>query len=192
MSRKKGPLPRFTETHVNMVLNRIAKYGRVGRKQLTEDLGIGEGSMRTILNQLKKQNLITSSRGGHEITRKGKQIIEKPAKFTRLDADDITVGEVDVATLVKGAAARVKSGIEQRDEAIKVGADGATVLILRAGKLQFPDGFRIVNPKLDRALTDIFKPDEGDVIVIGTANDVVKAEIGARAAAHSLVKSKYS
>ena len=112
--------------------------------------------MRTILNQLKKQSLITSSRGGHALTAKGRRALGKPLKFMQVDAGNLTVGEVDVATIVRGAAAKVKKGIEQRDEAIKAGADGATVLVFKAGKLQFPDGFTKVDEKVGKIDQDIW------------------------------------
>lgn len=186
-----GPLPRFAETHVRMALELIASHQRIGRKQLAEELGVGEGSMRTILNQLKKRGLITSSRGGHSLTAKGKRVLGKPFEFVRVDVGNLTVGEVSIATIVKGVAAKVKRGIEQRDEAIKAGADGATVLIFREGKLRFPDGFFEVKKKAGDALIEALRPREGDVIVIGTAGDAVKAEAGAKAAARGLAKSHY-
>jgi len=186
MSPQKGPIPHFAEIHVRRALDLIAKYGRVGRKQLTEELGVGEGSMRTILNQLKKQGLITSSRGGHALTANGKRSLGKPFKFVQIDAGSLTVGEFDIAAIVRGAAKKVKRGIEQRDEAIKAGADGATVLVFKRGKLKFPDGFLDVNRELSSTLVNIFKPREGDVIVIGTAGDARNAEGGARAAVSSL------
>ena len=185
MTSAVGPLPRFAEVHVRMALELIAKHKTIGRKHLAKKLGVGEGSMRTILNQLKKQSLITSSRGGHTLTAKGGRALGKPLKFMQVDAGDLTVGEVDVATIVRGAAANVKKGIEQRDGAIKAGADGATVLIFKAGKLQFPDGFTKVDEKVGR-LIKTFGPRDGDVVIIGTGRDVAKAESGARAAARTL------
>lgn len=181
-----GPLPRFAEVHVRKALELISKHGRVGRKQLAEELGIGEGSMRTILSQLKTQGLITSSRGGHALTAKGKRSLGKPLEFVQIDAGNFTVGEVDVAAIVRGAAKKVKRGIEQRDEAIKVGAQGATVLVFQRGKLQFPDRFTRVEKGLAESLIKTFTPREGDVIIIGTAQDLAKAEEGAKAAARSL------
>lgn len=186
MPRAIGPLPRFAEVHVRRALELIAEHGRIGRKQLAEELGVGEGSMRTILNQLKKRGLITSSRGGHALTPKGKRFLGKPFEFVQIDAGDLTVGRVDVVTIVRGAARKVKRGIEQRDEAIKVGAMGATVLIFRREKFQFPDGFLKIGKELSDTLRKIFKPREGDVIVIGSAGNAAKAEEGARAAARSL------
>ncbi|MDI6643083.1 MAG: DUF4443 domain-containing protein [Candidatus Hodarchaeaceae archaeon] len=191
MSQQKGPLPRFSEIHVRMALDLVAKHGRVGRKQLTEELGVGEGSIRTILNQLKERGLITSSRGGHALTAKGRRSLGKPFELIQVDVGSLTVDKVNVATIVRGAAAKVKRGIEQRDEAIKVGATGATVLIFRGGKLQFPDGFLKVGKRSTEVLMKSFNPREGDVIIIGSARDVVTAEAGAKAAARSLASLRY-
>jgi DNA-binding PadR family transcriptional regulator len=175
---------------VRRALEIIAERGRVGRKQLARELGIGEGSVRTILRRLETRGLITSSRGGHSITAKGRRELGRTSGYVRVDAGDLTVGEVDVATIVKGAAAMVRRGIEQRDEAIKAGADGATVLIFKEGKLQFPDGFLEVPQEVGKMLIEIFKPKEGDVIIIGSAKDEFTAEVGARAAARTLARSK--
>ncbi|KUO40025.1 MAG: hypothetical protein AVW05_01210 [Hadesarchaea archaeon DG-33] len=166
MPRVIGPLPRFAEVHVRRALELIAKHKRIGRKQLAGELGVGEGSMRTILNQLKKQD-----------------------EFVQVDTGDLTVGKIDVATIVRGAAKKIKRGIEQRDEAIKVGAQGATVLVFKRGKLQFPDEFIKMGKKNSETIIKTFKPREGDVIIISTADDVLSAETGARAAARTLVKS---
>ena len=190
MPPKKGPLPRFAEVHVREALELIAKYDRIGRKDLANELRIGEGSMRTVLNQLKKRDLITSSRGGHALTTNGRRALGKPLEFVKVDAGDLTVGEVDVATVVREAAAKVKKGIEQRDEAIKAGSAGATVLIFKNGKLQFPDRFIEVEKKVSETIIKTLKPQEGDAIVIGTADNVVSAKAGARAAARTLTTTR--
>lgn len=183
-----GPLPRFAEIQVERALELIAEYGTIGRKKLAEELSVGEGSVRTILNRLKREGLITSSRKGHTLTPKGRRKLRmKVEKFVQIDAGDLTVGEVDIATIVRGAASGVKRGIEQRDEALKAGADGATVFVFRRGKLQFPDGFMDIEKGLAKVLIETFSPREGDVIVVGSGKDMVKAERGALAAARSLV-----
>ena len=190
MPRAIGPLPRFADAHVKMALELIGKHKRIGRKQLAEELGVGEGSMRTILDQLKKRGLITSSRGGHSLTAKGEHTLSKPFEFVQVNVGDLTMGKVNIATVVRGAATKVMRGIEQRDEAIKAGADGATVLIFKRGRLRFPDEFFEVKKGASDALLNVLHPREGDIVVIGSAGDAVKAEAGAKAAARSLSKSR--
>ena len=121
------------------------------------------------------------------ITAKGKRELGKALEYVQIDAGDLTVSDVDVATIVRKAAARVSRGIEQRDEAIKAGAAGATVLVYKGNKLQFPDGFQEVKREVVNKLMMTFKLREGDVIIIGSAGDALKAEAGAKAAARSLV-----
>lgn len=189
MPRAIGPLPRFADAHVKMALELIGKHKRIGRKQLAEELGVGEGSMRTILDQLKKRGLITSSRGGHSLTAKGEHTLSKPFEFVQVNVGDLTMGKVNIATVVRGAATKVMRGIEQRDEAIKAGADGATILIYRGGRFEFP--YRVVGikkyEKVMCVIAEILKPREGDVVVIGTGKDALKAELGAIAAAKTLL-----
>lgn len=182
-----GPLPRFTDAQIRRALELIAERKGIGRKQLAKEVGIGEGSIRTILNRLKERSFITSNRSGQLITAKGKRELGKTLEYVQIDAGDLTVGDVDVATIVRKSAAGVNRGIEQRDEAIKAGAAGATVLVYKGGKLQFPDDFQEVKREVVNKLMIAFKPREGDVIIIGSAQDSVKAEAGAKAAARSLV-----
>ncbi|MEM2674865.1 MAG: DUF4443 domain-containing protein [Candidatus Hadarchaeales archaeon] len=181
----RGPLPRFGEVHVRRALEEM-EGGRISRKELCRRLGLGEGSVRSILKKLKREGLVTSSRAGHTLTRRGRLRLGRPLAFLRVEAGGLTVGKVDVATVVRGAANRVRKGVEQRDEAIKAGAKGATVLIFRKGRFEIP-GLRFkVDRKLARELVDHFRLRDGDVVVIGTGDDLLSAEEGARAAASSL------
>ncbi len=191
-AKERGPLPKFGEVHVRRTLELLQRYRRIGRKRLAEKLGIGEGSVRTILKKLKREGLIRGSHGGHTLTRAGERRLGKPPELLPIDAGPLTVGRCNVATVVRGAAGRVRNGIEQRDEAIKVGADGATVLVFRRGRLQFPDGFADIEKKLSESLIRAFALRDGDVVIIGTAGKLRKAEEGARAAARSLMEGPES
>ncbi len=186
MPKAKGPLPRFSKTHIQMALDLISRHKRIGRQDIAKKLVIGEGSVRTILDYLKERELITSSRSGHALTDKGKSLLVKPPELVQVDVGDLTVGKVNVAAIVKGAADKVKHGIEQRDEAIKVGADGATVLVFKGGRLQFQGGFIKVGKEASQSLMKALKPEEGDAVIIGTAKDMATAEAGTRAAVLTL------
>lgn len=165
----------------------IEKNGILGRKEIAKELDLGEGSTRTVLNQLKGGGLIKSTPNGHSLTKKGgEKLVKRSEKLLSLDAGELTVGEKDVALIVKGAASKVKKGIEQRDEAIKAGADGATVLVFREGKLLVPGAQIELKTEVEVKLLKDLKPSEEDVIIIGTADDEATAEWGAIAAGESL------
>lgn len=105
--------------------------------------------------------------------------------LVEVKAKDLTLGRCDVATVVRRAAGFVGSGVELRDEAIKSGATGATVLIFRRGELQFPDGFK-VEREISEVLRDRLRLEDGDVVIIGTGADKLSAKLGAMAAAQRL------
>lgn len=49
-SRLGGPVPKFNEYHIWKALDCLDETTPVGRKRLSQLLGIGEGSTRTILS----------------------------------------------------------------------------------------------------------------------------------------------
>lgn len=144
--------------------------------------------MRTILNRLKEEGFISSTARGHVLTDKGKEELGENNQFLYFDAGDLTVGDVDVATVVRSVADKVELGIDQRDEAIKMGAQGATVLIFKDGSLKLPSSDKEIEEELKSELSEFFDPTEKDVIIIGTASDEINAERGALAAAESLLE----
>jgi len=119
----RGARPSFTEFHKWMALELIAEKKRISRKELSKWLSLGEGSVRTLLEELKKEGMVASCRSGHSLTAKGWKYLGEPLRYVQVDIRGITVGRVNVATLVRGAAEKVNP-IRQRDEAIKVGASG--------------------------------------------------------------------
>lgn len=187
-----GPAPRFTTVHLWLALDSIREHGSVSRKTLTELVGVGEGSIRTILSIFTKNKLVRISQTGARITKKGKGALESvPIQMARIETGDLTLGRFDFAVLVKGAGDRIGSGIEQRDAAIKVGALGATTIVFSKGKLMMPDSFDVEAkyPDVGSTLRRKFGLEENDVIIIGTSEDEHKAKEGALAAAFELMES---
>jgi hypothetical protein len=85
----------------------------------------------------------------------------------------------------------VKSGIEQRDAAVRAGADGAVTLVVKHGELIMPPAADSkMRPKADNAkkIQETFQPQESDAIIIAGANSEQNAEEGARAAAWTLLE----
>jgi hypothetical protein len=86
-------------------------------------------------------------------------------------------------------ASKVKSGMEQRDQAIKAGADGATTVVVNGDRLTVPVDFDLDKgrPETAWALRRLFDLSDGDVIIIGTSVSLQRAEEGAMAAAFELL-----
>ncbi len=187
---KYGPLHRFADYHVYRTLLALADGRRRGRKQLAEAVGLGEGSMRTIVEYLRDKGFVDIKQTGIKISSRGTEFVKQmPVKLERLEPSSISLGTRNVAVQVRGKAKRIGLGIEQRDAAIKAGADGATTIIVAGGKLVIPPDYYVDSETPDIAydLRRHFALNEGDVIIIGTAPTYDRAEDGALAAAFELV-----
>ena len=191
-----GRAPYFIEAHLVKALMTIDDEGTVGRMKLSKTLGLGEGTIRTLIRHLENEKLIKISKAGIALTSSGKKLTtdlkSRISKEIEIPRSSLTVGPFNVAILVKNAADAIRGGVEQRDAAIRIGALGATTLIYRRGKLNMPlveeDIFRD-QPTIYEVMISKLKPKEDDVIIIGTANDKSTAEIGAIAAALETLKA---
>lgn len=182
-----GPTPKFNAYHIWKAHEVIAKEGPIGRKTLAEVLQIGEGSTRTILNKMMREGSIESSRLGIVITERGRRKLENSGLDVRqIDLSDLTLGKFNCAVLIKAAADRVNLGCEQRDEAVRAGAVGATTLVVRKGRIVFPGDEDFPDQSLVAPLKNYFRMDDGDVIIIGSGFSYDAAEKGAVTAALSL------
>jgi len=191
-----GRSPLFTEAHVLKALEEIGSQKGVGRLKLSKELQLGEGAARTLVKHLKNEGLIEISKSGIAMSERGKKVFSSLkavlSEHVEIPYSPLTVGPFNAAVLVKSAADAVKYGLEQRDVAIMVGAKGATTLIFSKGKLIMPhvkeDVFKSSTSVRDLLLSKL-KPKEGDVIIIGSAEEKLKAEFGAKMAALQLLKS---
>jgi predicted transcriptional regulator len=190
-----GRAPSFNEAQVVKALQTIGAYGTVGRVRLSKELGLGEGVTRTILKHLKKEELIKISRQGIRFSKHGKELFSylrsKISEDIEVPNSLLTVGPFNMAVLVRNAAHGVRSGVEQRDTAIRVGAVGATTLVFSSSKLVMPcseeDVFKDI-PFIHDMLISKLSPKENDVIVIGSGENKTTAEIGAKMAVLELLK----
>lgn len=188
-----GPSPTFSVFHMLRAIELIAKKA-IGRSKLAEELAVGEGAMRTMINRLKDAGLITTSKLGCSLTSKGLKLWnEYKTVFGRkvgIEKSELTLADYNFAILVKNRGHKVKSGMEQRDAAIMVGAMGATTIMFRAERLIIPsvsDNIAKDFPKAANQMVRLLQPEENDVIVVGGADSLIKAEYGALAAAWTLV-----
>jgi hypothetical protein len=72
------------------------------------------------------------------------------------------------------------------------GAKGATTLIVHSGKITFPKEDIKIGEENEKILNNLFDLKDGDVIVIGTGNNLREAENGAAAAALTILSSSNS
>ncbi|MFT0899315.1 DUF2111 domain-containing protein [Candidatus Methanoprimaticola sp. MG2] len=179
-SRLGGPVPKFNDYHIWKALECLDSENPVGRKKLSQPLGIGEGSTRTILSQLQEQGMITIGKSGILLTERGVNF-KKTYHMDVADVSisDLTIGDKDCAVRVPRRAKDVKFGCEERDAAIKSGATGATTLIYTDGGLVFPGSDYPVETDIASKVLSLFSLKNDDVVIIGTGPTREIAEIGA-------------
>ncbi|RLF90812.1 hypothetical protein DRN43_00960 [Thermococci archaeon] len=164
MSWKRGAYPEFTLEDVVATLF-ILKEPK-GRKQISEELGLGEGSVRTLLKKLSSLGLIESKQRGHYLSEKGKIEFEKIKKLFSEPKIVSKIENMSTYALAVHNPPEFKS-IELRDEAIRFFARGAMILVVKNGEIVFPEDGRALKETLPDLARDL-KVDarEGDLIAV--------------------------
>ena len=183
-----GRSPDFTKAHILYALI-LLRDQRIGRKQLAEELHLGEGTIRTILSRLQDMGLIEISRPGVTLSDTGNEYLNAVTgvlMWKPLPDTEITVDEINWAVIVRGASSRIRLGVEQRDQALIHGATGATTMIYQKEAWVLPGIDEEVEDQILKSLSE-FDPNENDVAVIGTSSNGFTATLGALAAALDLL-----
>ena len=168
-----GPMFRFNDANVYWALHLLSDGRRMGRKRLAEEVGVGEGSMRRIIDTLKEWEFILIKQTGITITKAGQSFLNQiPIRPVDLNLKDSVMGEFQQAVLVLGVADKVNNGMEQRDEGIKVGATGGTTVVLRDGVLSIPPDWNLDenDPANAMKIRKEIGMTQNDVIIIGGGN----------------------
>ncbi len=191
----RGPLPQLTPLKVMEAVLIIEQEGPVGRRFLAQALGINDGVARGLLERLSDEGLVSVDGTGASLSRKGKTRLSEllqdlsVKKIQPLDQVELVPGRVAVAIHLANAYRPGITGILQRDEAVRAGAEGSITFGVKEGKLIVPpDGKDAaeVSPGDDSRLRRTFSPLENDMIVIGFAKDRYRALAGSLAAVFSL------
>jgi len=185
-----GPMFRFSDANIYWALHLLSDCRRVGRKKLAEMVGIGEGSMRRIIDTLKEWDFVTVKQTGITITKTGHAFLSKiPIKVVDVDLGESTVGEFSQSVLVLGVSDKIYNGMQQRDAGIKVGATGCTTVVIRDGVLLIPPDWNIDerNPVLAQSIRKETGITQSDVIIVGSADTKILAIEAAINAAFELL-----
>lgn len=181
----------FEMVHVLVTLQLIQERGHVSRHTLCKKLDLGEGTVKTLVKHLKIYDLIETDKTGTRISTKGSKLLSElllsiPAEMS-ISTCSVALGKFNYAILIKQMSYVIRSGIEQRDAAIKMNALGATTLVYKDDKFMIPNtNFNALHreQKLHTLLVDSLKPEEGDVLIIGSDNTSERAaEFAAKSAA---------
>lgn len=182
-----GPNPNFDLYHVWKCYDLLDKKGPIGRRSIAKELGLGEGSTRTLLKKLVNEGCVEETKSGATLTPTGHMKLMETgiSILTYLPWGQRAV-KFSCAVLVKNKADRVTDGREQRDNAVKGGALGAITLVVRNDRVVFPQDDRYPEKKISDAIREMNDVDDGDVIINGGGSAYADAEKGAITAALAL------
>ncbi len=180
-----GNLSNFTKTDVLRCLLKISNP--ISRSSLSKILELGEGTIRDILDILKKNGLLGSNKQGHYLSKKGANLVKKimdRISMKKISSPNIFPDKKKAALHIKDSN-RISKSYVLRDEAVKNGADGA--LILCYGKM-----LKLLDSDYKQDFSEIetqFDLGKNDIVIVAYANSYKLAEHGALAAAISLDSS---
>jgi len=178
-----GNIPNFAKVDILRCFLRFNK--NTGRQELARELGLGEGTARTILKILKSKKLLESTKKGHFLSKKGIEALNKICECLsvpkNITSQNIYPNLKKVGVLVRDVP-NLKAIYKLRDIAVKNKADGAIILKYE-DKLFAPESDYDLNHK---ELEKYFDFKNNDVLVIAFSNEKKYAENGALAIAIEL------
>jgi hypothetical protein len=192
--KPQGPSPTFERAHLLLAFLTIGENKRIGRHSLAVRAGLGEGAVRTVLKRLREEGFAGADASGCHLTPGGQKayssLTKKLSPMADIEGSRLTMGAAQVAVSVRGAGDAVKSGIEQRDSAISVGAAGATTYVVRGSRFTIPGGSddceKDFPSRAWTALRKRLKPEDGDAVILCGSNREETARLGALSAALTL------
>lgn len=186
-----GPMFRFTDANVYYALYLLAGGKKIGRKKLAELVGIGEGSMRRILEKFRDWNFIVIKQTGITITKVGLDFLDQvPLRLIDIQLNESsTVGEYTQGVLVYGVSSKIINGMEQRDAGIKAGASGCTTIVLRDNVLLIPPDWNLDehSPEIAYKIRKDSAITSDDAIIVGSGSSKIVAIEAALNAAFELL-----
>jgi predicted RecA/RadA family phage recombinase len=190
----RGPKAVFSEVHVMKSIMAIGAAKSVGRGRLGVILNLGQGEVRTLIRRMKEKDLIVVGSDGCKLTARGEREFRKLTQLlawsSEVQGRALKMGECCWAILARGAAGRLRFGIEQRDAAVRAGANGALTAVFKSGVFKLPKEETDCEKAGPRELWSAVRkagPKENDVIVVSGADGLAEAEFGALAAAITLI-----
>ena len=189
----------FEMVHVLKTLQLIQEKGHVSRHTLCKKLDLGEGTVKTLVKHLKIYDLVVTDKSGTRISTKGSKLLSElvlsmPAEMS-ISTCSIALGKFNYGILLRQMSYVIKTGIEQRDAAIKMNALGATTLVYKDKRFIIPntnfDALR-TEQNLHALLVQSLNPEEDDALIIGSYNKSERtAYFAAKSAALITIMTHY-
>lgn len=185
-----GPMFRFNDSNVYWALYVLSDGKRLGRKRLADEIGVGEGSMRRIIETLKEWDFILIKQTGITITKTGLAFLDQvPIRPVDVNLKDSVMGAYQQGVVVLGGAPKINKGMEQRDIGVRVGATGCTTVVIRDGALMIPPDWNldVHDPELAAKIREDTHITADDALIVGGSDNKYLAIEAAVSAALELI-----
>ena len=176
-------MARFTDAHIFAILDLINTRKAVSRVTMVEETGLGEGSVRSMLKVLTEWEWVTITRRGVQLTEFGRSsFLGFGLEYVQIYNRKYAVGVYQQGIIVRGGAKDVTNGMKQRDMAVRSGAEGASIFIVKEGKMIFPANWDLdeQDPKFASELRATGMA-EGDALILVGADTELTAKVAAAA-----------
>ena len=181
---------RFTDADAFLLLEMVSRNHGMSRRELSRSLGLGEGSVRTLVEKLKESDLLCVKQTGITIRPQGSEILRSLGMRTvEISVGEYVMGDHQFGAIVNDSSEKVFNGIDQRNIVIRAGGEGCTTWINRDGRtIMLPDwDVDIHDPSLSKTIRDNAKMGDGDVLIVAGGDTERIAMISAVTAALDLV-----
>ncbi len=136
------------------------------------------GTVRTLMNVMKKEGLIKTTANGAILTGKGEKTFPHGKRiFVEKGIQPLTVSEHGKGMLLRDFKGQPKP-LEIRDAAVVCGGTGATTLVEKEGVFVF-DPPMDVGPKVKMAMRKLsgdLNPNKGDILIIVSGDSLMSVE----------------
>jgi len=155
-SERRGIRPRYTSYHVVKALNTLIFHQPIGRIKLSEEIGLGEASIRTMIRRFREMNIIeVDPVAGITLTDKGVKLWStwiNNVIVCKISIDYIIGNVPHACIIVKNGEniARKLGIIKIRDMIVRRGAEGALIILVddKGAYIPSPTGEKHYDHKL--------------------------------------------
>lgn len=160
----------------------LKRRSPIGRYRLKKMMGLlnHEGVVREMLTELQEQGYVLSNRSGSILTDSGKILLEKRLKAYDIvyikvfDAPVFSDAPVSIGIHLQNRGDKIKSAMKLRDLAVRGGATGATIILVKENKLMIPSVKQDLfsqDPRLAKRFHETFHLKDNDVVAIISAQN---------------------
>lgn len=177
---ERGPERRFGDAGMYSAMYLMEGGEPVSRKDLVGFLGIGEGSVKTVINLLRALGYVQTSRAGSTLTWKGREFMARVPIIILdpLPPSEFVMGNCQRGVLAKGARKYLGNIMSIRDVSIREGADSCSIFAMDDGRVYMPNNteeglMEISDTGLVGALRRAGMGDDDVAVFSGSDGDIV-------------------